>query len=213
MQIARHMRRLTALSALLVLIAGSVHALEQDGRQPSVPDAPAASLAPQPESQPESPPELQSGAQPPPAPEAAANPAPSTPAPSTPAPASPAASRPGLIDALGNLFKDSADSVAAGLRGTGQRIQDLNKGTVETLTSLPMAGIATGRSLCPRSANGAPDCYAAADRLCADKGFSAGRSLDTQSAETCNPRIYLPGHQRKAGDCRTDTFVTRAACQ
>lgn len=191
-----HRRRLTVAAALLLAICQSVlvsggHALEQGGTQAPVPDAPAAPLAPQPDSQS------------PPAPETAP----------APAHANPAVSRPGLIDALGNLFKDSADSVAAGLRGTGQRLQDLNKGTMETLTGLPMARVIAGRSLCPRSANGAPDCYAAADRLCAERGFSAGRSLDTESAETCNPRIYLPGHQRKAGDCRTDTFVTRAACQ
>ena len=189
-------RRLIVASALLLAIGQSVlvsggHAQEQGGTPAPIPDPPAASLATQPESQPA------------PAPEAA------------PAPvhANPTVSRPGLIDALGNLFKDSADSVAAGLRGTGQRLQDLNKGTMERLTGLPMAGVITGRSLCPRSANGAPDCTAGADRLCAEKGFSAGRSLDTESAETCNPRIYLPGHQRKPGDCRTDTFVTRAACQ
>ena len=40
-----------------------------------------------------------------------------------------------------------------------------------------------------------------------------GRSLDTESAETCNPRVFLPGYQRKEGDCRVETFVTRAACQ
>lgn len=189
------MHRLAVASALLLAIcqfvpASGARALEQGDPQPAVADAPAVSLAPQPESQP------------PPTPDAA-----------PPGLSGPSASRPGLIDALGNLFKDSADSVAAGLRGTGQRIQDLNKGTVETLTGLPMAGMAVGRSLCPRSANGAPDCYAAANRLCAEKGFSTGRSLDTQSEETCNPRIYLPGHQRKPGDCRTDTFVIRAACQ
>ena len=99
------------------------------------------------------------------------------------------------------------------LKDTGQRIQDMNKGTVDTLSSIPIAGFASGRTLCPRSANGAPDCYAATEKLCRDKGYSMGRSLDTESAETCNPRIYLPGYQRKEGDCKLETFVTRAACQ
>jgi hypothetical protein len=92
-------------------------------------------------------------------------------------------------------------------------MQDINKGTLDTLSNIPVAGLASGRALCPRSANGAPDCYAATEKLCKDKGYNTGRSLDTESAETCNPRIYLPGYQRKAGDCRIDTFVTRAACQ
>ena len=122
-------------------------------------------------------------------------------------------SRPGLIDTLGNLLRDSAEGVSSGLKGTQQRIEDLNKGTLETLSNIPLAGLASGRSLCPLSANGAPDCYAATEKLCKEKGYSIGRSLDTESSETCNPRIYLPGYQRKAGDCRIDTFVTRAACQ
>jgi hypothetical protein len=121
--------------------------------------------------------------------------------------------RPGLIDKLGDLLRDSAEGVSSGLKGTQQRIEDLNKGTLDTLSNIPIAGFASGRSLCPRSANGAPDCYAATEKLCKEKGYSFGRSLDTESSETCNPRIYLPGYQRKAGDCRIDTFVTRAACQ
>lgn len=138
-------------------------------------------------------------------------------APQPPPTAPPAApqpsSRPGLIDKLGEWLRDSADGVSSGLKGTQQRIQDLNKGTLEALTSIPVAGFASGRALCPRSANGAPDCYAATEKLCKDRGYTVGRSLDTESAETCNPRIYLPGYQRKPGDCRIDTFVTRAACQ
>ena len=36
--------------------------------------------------------------------------------------------------------------------------------------------------------------------------------IDIESAENCNPRIFLPGYQRKPNDCRTDNYVTRAAC-
>lgn len=144
----------------------------------------------------------QTGAsEPPPAAELAPQPAPAAP------PASPSgSSRPGLIDKLGDWLRDSAE-------GTQQRLDELNKGTLDTLSRIPIAGFASGRSLCPLSANGAPDCYAATDKLCKEKGYTSGRSLDTESAETCNPRIYLPGYQRKPTDCRTDTFVTRAACQ
>ena len=134
-----------------------------------------------------------------------------SPGPSPEAPQS--SSHPGLLDKLGDWLRDSTDGVSTGLKDTQQRIQDLNKGTLDTLTNIPVAGFTTGRALCPRSANGAPDCYAATEKLCKDKGYNTGRSLDIESAETCNPRIYLPGHQRKAGDCRLDTFVTRAACQ
>lgn len=146
-------------------------------------------------------------AEPPPA-SLAPQPAATTP-PATPQPSS----RPGLIDKVGEWLRDSAEGVSSGLKGTQQRLEDLNKGALDTLTSIPVAGFASGRSLCPRSANGAPDCYAATEQLCREKGYTAGRSLDTVSAETCNPRIYLPGYQRKPDDCRIDTFVTRAACQ
>jgi hypothetical protein len=119
----------------------------------------------------------------------------------------------GLLEKLGEILRESADGVASGLKGAQQRIEDINKGTLDTLSRIPVAGFASGRALCPRAANGAPDCYAATDRLCQEKGYSGGRSLDTEAAETCNPRIFLPGYQRKEGDCRTETFVTRAACQ
>jgi hypothetical protein len=145
-----------------------------------------------------------------------AEPPPASLAPQTEAapPASPlGSSRPGLLDKLGDWLRESADGVSSGLKDTHQRIQDINKGALDTLTTIPVAGFATGRALCPRSANGAPDCYAATEKLCKDKGYTTGRSLDTESAETCNPRIYLPGYRRKEGDCRLETFVTRAACQ
>jgi hypothetical protein len=137
------------------------------------------------------------------------------PPPSVPAEAQPPsnASRPGLIDALGGWLKDSADGVASGLKGTQKQIDNLNKGTVDALTRIPVTGFATGRTVCPMTANGAPDCYAASTKLCQDKGYASGKSLATEAAETCNPRIYLPGYKRKDGDCRIDTFVTRAACQ
>jgi hypothetical protein len=175
--------RTAALAAVLMLAL--IGAVQsQDGAQPPSTEPPAASLAPQP------------------------------PAEAPPPAAPPSSSRPGLLDTLGGLLRDSADGVSSTLKGTHERIQDLNKGTLETLTSIPVAGLASGRALCPRSANGAPDCYAATERLCKDKGYAVGgRSLDTETSETCNPRIYLPGYKRKDGDCKVETFVTRAACQ
>jgi hypothetical protein len=118
----------------------------------------------------------------------------------------------GLIDKLGGLIKDSVDSMSSNLKGTQQRIEDLNKGAIDTLTRLPVTGFATGRAICLRADNGAPDCRAASDKLCQAKGYRGGRGLATETAETCNPRIFLPGYQRKEGDCHTDSYVTQAAC-
>lgn len=174
-----------ALAVLgLTVWIGAAHA--QDA-QPAAAEPPAARLQDAPQAEPGT----QSGAQ----------------------PQAPLIGGGGLLEKLGGLLRDSAEGVSSGLKGTRQRIDDMNKGTLDTLSRIPVAGFATGRSLCPRAANGAPDCYAATDKLCKDKGYTSGRSLDTESAETCNPRIFLPGYQRKEGDCRTDTFVTRAACQ
>src|SRR5262245_59206980 len=86
-------------------------------------------------------------------------------APQPPAGSAVGSSRPGLLDKLGDWLRDSADGVSTGLK-------DINKGTLDTLTNIPVAGFTTGRALCPRSANGAPDCYAATEKLCKDKGYT-----------------------------------------
>jgi hypothetical protein len=61
--------------------------------------------------------------------------------------------------------------------------------------------------------NGAPNCKAGADKLCQAKGFKEGKGLDTDAAEKCSAKLYLPGCQRRPGDCRTENYVTRALCQ
>jgi hypothetical protein len=126
----------------------------------------------------------------------------------------------GLVDKLGDLIKGSVDGIKGSVDslsstvkgGTQQTIQDINQGTVDTLSKLPVTGFATGHALCTRDNTGAPDCRIASDQLCQAKGYKAGRGLDVETAENCNPRIFLPGYQRKEGDCRTDNYVTRAAC-
>jgi hypothetical protein len=70
-----------------------------------------------------------------------------------------------------------------------------------------------GRAICPASTNGAPDCKLGADKLCQTKGFQQGKSLNTDSAETCSPKTLIPGRVRKPDDCRTDNYVTSALCQ
>jgi hypothetical protein len=87
------------------------------------------------------------------------------------------------------------------------------KETGETLSRLATpSSMISGRSVCP-VANGTPDCKLGADRLCQSKGYKDGKSLNTDSAETCSAKVLIPGRQRKPDDCRTDTFVTSALCQ
>lgn len=71
----------------------------------------------------------------------------------------------------------------------------------------------TGRSTCRSGANGVPDCNAAADALCQGKGYKQGKSLATDSAESCSAKMLIPGRQRRPDDCHTNYIVTRAFCQ
>jgi hypothetical protein len=161
-----------------------------------------------PQSAPPASPEVQAPA----APEAAA-PQPGEPATS---PAPPAhEDNPGLIHELGKMF----DKLPT-LKSTGEAIGDLNtrakdaaKDATDTLSRLAKPLMVSGRLACPVSANGAPDCKAAADKLCQTKGFKEGKSLTTDSAEACSAKVLIPGRTRKPDDCRTDNYVTRALCQ
>jgi len=141
-----------------------------------------------------------------------------TPQPGEPAP-SPAPptheENPGLINEIGKMFGKLPT-----LKSPGETIDDLNarakgaaKDATETLSRLTTPLMVSGRVACPVSANGAPDCKAAADKLCQSKSFKEGKSLTTDSAETCSAKVLIPGRTRKPDDCRTDNFVTRALCQ
>jgi hypothetical protein len=135
------------------------------------------------------------------------------PAPSSPAPRE---ENPGLINEIGKLFGKLPT-----LKSPQQTIEDLNarardaaKDASDSLSHLAgPSSMVSGRMACPASANGAPDCKTGADKLCQSKGFKEGKSLDTDAAEKCSAKVYLPGHKREPGDCRTENYVTRALCQ
>ena len=125
-----------------------------------------------------------------------------------PAPSPP--ENPGLINELGKLW-DKSKSILPTLKSPQEAIEDLNtrardatKGAGEGLSRLAKPSLmVTGRMGCPVSANGAPDCKAGADKLCQSKGYQEGKSLDTDAAEKCSAKVYLPGRKREPGDCRT----------
>lgn len=130
------------------------------------------------------------------------------------APAPPAREEnPGLINEMGKLF----GKILPPLKSPGETMDDLNaraKDAGDALSRLAKPStMITGRVICPASGNGAPDCKQGADKLCQSKGYKEGSSLNADSAETCSPRVLIPGRQRKPDDCRTDTYVTRALCQ
>jgi hypothetical protein len=120
--------------------------------------------------------------------------------PDTPQP-SPTPENPGLINEMGKLFDD-----------LNARAKDTMKDAGDTLSRLKPGAMVKGRMACP-VANGAPDCKLGADKLCQSKGYKEGKSLNSDAAETCSPKVLIPGRQRKPDDCRTHTFVTAALCQ
>jgi hypothetical protein len=123
---------------------------------------------------------------------------------------------PGLLHEMGKLFEKSL-SILPPIKSPGDTLDDLNtraKDAGDTLSHLARpSSMVSGRTICPVSANGAPDCKAGADRLCQSKGFKEGKSLTTDSAEACSAKVLIPGRARKPDDCRTDNYVTRALCQ
>ncbi|WP_366518522.1 hypothetical protein [Bradyrhizobium sp.] len=155
-------------------------------------------------------------------PQTSAQPAPGVQAPAQPAPqqaeppAPPREENPGLINEIGKLWEKSK-SLLPTLKSPSEAIDDLNaraKDAGESLSNMAKPSIMVrGRMACLVAANGAPDCKAGADRLCQSKGYKEGSSLDTDAAEKCSPKVYLPGHKRQPGDCKTENYVTRALCQ
>jgi hypothetical protein len=127
---------------------------------------------------------------------------------------------PGLINEMGKVFEKSL-SILPTLKSPSEAIDDLNarardaaKDAGESFSRLAKPpSMATGRVICPVSANGAADCKAGADKLCQVKGFKEGKSLNADSSEICSPKVLIPGRARKPDDCRTDYYVTRALCQ
>ncbi|NOJ40191.1 hypothetical protein HCN58_11370 [Bradyrhizobium sp. WSM 1791] len=123
---------------------------------------------------------------------------------------------PGLINEIGKLFEKSK-SLLPPLKSPSETFEDFNAGAKsagESLSDIARPSLmVSGRAACLVAANGAPDCKAGADRLCQSKGYKEGKSLDTDAAEKCSPKVYLPGRKREPGDCKTENYVTRALCQ
>ena len=149
------------------------------------------------------------GVQPP-----AQQPVPQGPAPQQIEPPQP--ENPGLINEIGKLLEKSKTMLPS-LKSPSETMDDLNtraKDAGESLSNIARPSImVTGRAACLVSANGAPDCKAGADRLCQTKGYKEGKSLDTDAAEKCSPKVFIPGRKREPGDCRMENHVIKALCQ
>ncbi|MCC6890945.1 MAG: hypothetical protein IT536_20650 [Hyphomicrobiales bacterium] len=136
--------------------------------------------------------------------------------PPTAAPDAPASFRPGFLNALGRLFGDSKSTVDSQIKSTQETLGTFGsqaRDAAGAVTAVPGTRIVTGRQLCPAAANGAPDCHQGVEALCRSKGFQSGRSLEVSSSQRCPARVWIAGRQPKEGECRMETYVTRALCQ
>src|SRR6195952_1112875 len=138
---------------------------------------------------------------------APAQPAPEQGAPAPPDPAPPK-ENPGLINEIGKLLEKPA-SMLPTLKSPKETIDD----AADALSRLTKSAGVKGRAVCPVAANGAPDCKAAADKLCQSKGFKQGKSLDVDTTRNCSAKALLSGRKPEESECRTETYVTRAVCQ
>ena len=143
-----------------------------------------------------------------PAPSSQGAPTQPAPQPSEPAPPPAPKENPGLINEIGKLLEKPA-SMLPTLKSPKETMDDA-AGALSRLTTSP--GV-KGRTACPPAANGAPDCKAAADKLCQSKGFREGKSLDVDTARNCSAKSLLSGRKPDESECRTETYVTRAVCQ
>ena len=128
--------------------------------------------------------------------------------------------RPGLVDAIGGWLGDSTTKFRLDLKDAQQTFDQLTDQTREAakdatgaMIGVPNMRIMLVHERCPLAASGGPDCQTAAAMACRGKGFAGGKSLDTQAEQKCPPQVLLRGRAPDAGECRTETFVTRALCQ
>ena len=122
---------------------------------------------------------------------------------------------PGLINEIGKLFQTPTWTLPK-MKSPSEVMGDWNaqaKGVTDALQGVGGGTVVKGRTSCPLSGHGAPDCKAASDNLCKSKGFKEGKSLDTDSARTCSPQALLTGRKLEERDCKTEHYVTRALCQ
>jgi hypothetical protein len=157
-------------------------------------------------------------AEPQPAPSAQAEPSPAPQSEPAPSPESPK-ENPGLLNEIGKLL-EKPSSMLPTLKSPREAIDDFNarakdmtKDAADSLSRLAKSPGVKGRVTCPVAANGAPDCKAAADKLCQSKGFKEGKSLDVDTTRNCSAKSLLSGRKPEESECRTDTYVTRALCQ
>lgn len=133
----------------------------------------------------------------------------------------------GPFGAVGRWFSESFASIGSHFREAEQGVTKFRneagvaakqtgtavKDAAEAVTKLPNTRVLAGHQKCAISANGAPDCNEAADRLCKRRGFTSGQTVDITSAHECPLRVTLGQREARPGECKNVTFVSRAMCR
>jgi len=133
---------------------------------------------------------------------------------------------PGFFESVGTWFNRQVEGVNSYFRDTrahvenfgheagvaARRTVDTAKDAADAIARVPNTRVVIGHERCANAPNGAPDCLAAANKICKGQGFTAGKSVDMTTAEVCPAHVYMAG--RNSGpECHTETFVSRALCQ
>lgn len=131
---------------------------------------------------------------------------------------------PGLLESIANWLDRN---VGPAFQGAGKQVETFGheagvaakttvnnaKDAAGAVARIPAARVMFGHEKCRTAPNGAPDCVAAAERLCKGKGFDMGKSLDMTTSEVCSAKVMLQGRTGAPGECHDETFVSRALCQ
>lgn len=131
----------------------------------------------------------------------------------------PPAAQPGFLDALGRWLDDSKAKLDNQIKSTTDAAKDAARAAeaagqaTGAMLRWPGAQVVQGRVRCAVAQNGAADCAEAAHALCRSKGFTAGKSIDINTAQKCPTWVWLSGRPAPEGACTTETFVLRATCQ
>jgi hypothetical protein len=128
--------------------------------------------------------------------------------------------KPGFFDAVGRWFDEGRAKFDSQVKDANDKLLELHnkarenaKEAAGAIIRWPNMRVLAGRERCELAPNGGPDCRTAAVVLCRGKGFQEGKPFDTQSDDICPSWPVLSGRLPAPGECRTETFVTRAICQ
>jgi hypothetical protein len=122
------------------------------------------------------------------------------------------------ISNMNNSWKDTFKSTWPDTsKSTSEAASDMMKGAADAANAMSkkLGGtrLIAGPMVCPLAPNGAPDCRAAAERLCKQHGYKTGSSVDYVTAEKCPPEVTIAGRRPVEGECPIEHAVTKALCQ